>query len=156
MFSEIIFNGKIGDLSIGENILNPELKLEKITEEEGDIPSLYSLNYKDEDFQLTVFKGKVIGILYDFEYEKNRMFNLELNNEKLKIGYTSNFKEFAKFVELNKIEHKKIYSENNDYAEIQIEKSRIYIRFVNANYSNLCKIWNFDNELYETLCNKAN
>ena len=30
----------------------------------------FKLNYKAEDFQLIVFKGKVLGILYDFEYEK--------------------------------------------------------------------------------------
>jgi hypothetical protein len=155
MFSELIVNGQIGDLSIGKNILNSELNLEKITEEEGDIPSLYNLNFEGEDFQITTLKGKVIGILYDFEYEKNRVFNFGINNEELKIGYTSNFKEFSIIVERNKIQHKKAYSKNNDCAEIQIEKSGISLRFVNVNYSNLCKIWNFDRELYETLCNEV-
>ena len=148
MFTELIFNGKIGDLSIGKNVLNSKLKLEKIIEEEGDIPWLYNLNYNGEDFQLTVLKGKVIGIIYDFEYEKSRLFNLELNNKKTEIGYISTFKEFTILVELNKIEHKKVYSENNDYSEILIEKSGISLRFVNENYSNLSKLWNFDSKLY--------
>ena len=85
--------------------------------------------------------------------KKNKIFGLEFDKEELKIRCTSSFEEFAKFVELNEIEHKKVYSENNDYTEIQIEKSKRFIRFVNTNFSNLCKLCRFDIELYKTVCN---
>lgn len=151
MFSELIFNGQIGDLRIGASLINSKLKLENITEEEGDIPSLFNLRFKNEDFQITVLKNIVVGILYDFEYEQKKLYNIAIQNKKYRIGHLSNFKEFTKFITQNQIEHKITYSENNDCAEIEIVKSKIHLRFVNSNYSNLCKVWNFDKELYDEI-----
>ena len=155
MFSELIFKGEFEGVKIGADITNSHLKFELIKAEEGDIPSLHNLNFKNDNFEITVYKNVIIGIAYNFEYKPKKTHEIVAKNTKCKIGYRSNINEFLKFLNENHIENKMQYSEKRDYAEITIIESNISFRFVEPNYSILCKFWSFDINQYNEMSKKA-
>ena len=145
--SEFILKGQIENLKVGANISNYKVKLEEVTCEEGDIPSLYELG----DFQITCLKNIVIGILYDFEYDTEKKYNLKLASKNFKVGFNTKLNDVETFLKEVSLKYELLNSQNDDYKEILLLESKILLRFVNSDYTNLCKAYIFDFELYERI-----
>lgn len=149
-FSHFIFKGNIEDLHIGANIKESNLNLENITEQEGDIPSLYQLSVNGKYFQITTLNDLVIGMSYDFEYEVDDYIPINFNEHEYSIGYKSNINDFIEFIKRVKQPFNLIDLVNS--TEVEILKSGVSLKFINAGLSpNLCKAYIYDMSLYNKI-----
>lgn len=145
--SNFILNSEVGDLKIGSKISESELNLDIILEGSGDIPSIYNLEYKADFFEITTYKGIILGISYDFKYNTEKKHQIKIGSNHFKIGFKTSIRECLKYFEENKLEFQYSINEfKNDY-EIKLTNkvNLIFDKF------NLYKVYIFDMELYNEI-----
>nr|WP_294934876.1 hypothetical protein [uncultured Flavobacterium sp.] len=149
--SEFIFKGQIKGIKIGDSISNSKMNLEELTSEEDDIPSLHTLEVNSDSFQITCLKNTVIGLSFDFEYETEKMYNLNIKSKNFQIGFKTKLADFENFLKDTNTKYLLADSQNEDSKEIYLTESKVSLRFVNSDFINLCKAHVFDLALYQKL-----
>ncbi|MBC5834612.1 hypothetical protein G6N05_09095 [Flavobacterium sp. F372] len=145
--SNFILNSEVEDLKIGSKVSDSELNLDVILEGSGDIPSIYNLEYKTDLFEITTYKGIILGISFDFKYDTEKKHQIKINSNHFNIGFKTSIRECLKYFEENKLEFQYTINEfKNDY-EIKLANkvTLIFDKF------NLYKVYIFDMELYNEI-----
>ncbi|MEM0578686.1 hypothetical protein [Flavobacterium polysaccharolyticum] len=151
VFTDFIFDGRIGDLKVGDSIDNIEMKFEIISKEEGDIPSLFELIYIKKCFQVTTLRNKVIGMSFDFDYKIKRLYTVKFENISCDLGYNFSFNDFLFFIKKTNLKFEILNQDMENCIEILILKSNVHLKFINSNFSNLQKVYIFDLNLYNAI-----
>jgi len=155
IFSEYIFNGKLLDNVVGDDVdlVKENSRLDIIQEEEGDIPGLYRLSCNGNYFQITTIKNRIVGIEFDFEYDTEKKYLLRDKELDFYIGYTTTYEDCIEFLTTCNVNFKATdFDENN--SQILIIKSNLILRFYKQSKNKtLFKASIFNLELYNSLIN---
>ncbi|TGD56847.1 hypothetical protein [Flavobacterium humi] len=143
-FSDFIFNGKLGDLSVGGTTYG-KTNLDLVQEEDGDIPGLYEVLNEEQYFQVSTIKNTIVGITFDFEYDTEKSYPIHYQENNYRIGFNTAYADFVAFLETSHIDFKSTTEEGNH--TIFISESKLNLLF----YNNLYKASVFDLDLYNTL-----
>lgn len=146
ILSNFIFDGKIENIYVGSK-LSINTKLDLIQIEEGNIPSLYEFCYEDLYFQITIYKDLIIGIQFDFEYDIDRKYILNMNNNKLKIGYGVSNNKVQEYLKKISVEYSNKVIDNKN-SDLTIIKSGVSLLFFD---DKLYKANLFDLDIYNKL-----